>query len=311
MQIPPHEHAHGRWKSRLYKKTQNPNCQFFSFLDRMTSCLKRKLHALAEETEQEDDTSEEVSLADTLSALGLKHGLITKVLAHLDELDDDGFEELTEFQNKHWVHFCPKTKLGQKPSNRAANQQRLHAQFCALLEGQIEQFLKSEDCTMDQFFTAVRAELRQIKEQQKELSEAFSFSSDSAIQESPTKRRRGAHNDGRRRRRRIDKLFENEATEGAMALITFVDEASDFTSFVESMEEHAQSMLRLIGSNNEDKAGGVKKCTWCSRCPCFDPWHRLEKVEHVNRIHNTSAVKVEIEMVEMASQPPMQQHATV
>jgi hypothetical protein len=251
--------------------------------------LKRKLHDLADQAEQTGSgTSEEASLTDTLSALGLKHGLITKVLAHLDDLDDEGFEELTEFQNKQWVHFCAKSKRVQRDSNRQATQQRLHREFCALLENQIEHFLKTENCTMGQFFTAVRAELCQIKEQQRELSEAFSFGNE--VQESPTKRRR-------RRRRRIDKLFENESTEGAMALISFVDEASDFDSFVEAMEDHARSMLHLIKSNNKEGAGGIKQCTWCSRCPCFDPWHRLEKVEHLNRIHTAVKKKeVEIEM---------------
>ena len=76
--------------------------------------LKRKLHeALEEQGNDMDDPSA------LLAGVGIgERGstIVKKLLEFLDDLDDDGFEALNDFQSKNWRHFLPKNLGGRAAS---------------------------------------------------------------------------------------------------------------------------------------------------------------------------------------------------
>ena len=72
----------------------------------LESGLKRKMDTLAA-----TPGDELTAMSDSLTVLGLKRdGILRRLLGHLEDLDDDGFDELNDFQNRFWVHFCPSSR---------------------------------------------------------------------------------------------------------------------------------------------------------------------------------------------------------
>ena len=140
---------------------------------------------------------------------------------------------------------------------------RLHAEFCGLLEAQIIAFVGAQGSSLAELFGRVRADLRRHAEQQLALREAITIAPEEQGGCSAKKRQR-------RGRVPLDRLFENEE-EGVLGLLKFMDEACDPASFVEGMVDHASSMARYEARHGAIKS---KKCEWCSRQPCFDPWHQ-------------------------------------
>eukprot|EP00936_MAST-01D_sp_MAST-1D-sp1_P002345 g2345.t1 len=72
--------------------------------------LKRKLHEALDE--QDNDMDDPSAL---LAGVGIgERGstIVKKLLEFLDDLDDDGFDALNDFQSKNWRHFLPKSLGG-------------------------------------------------------------------------------------------------------------------------------------------------------------------------------------------------------
>jgi hypothetical protein len=152
------------------------------------------------------------------------------------------------------------------PPGMSALHRSLFEEFCGLLEAQITQFVGAQGSSLDELFGRVRADLRRHAEQQLALREAIAIAAGEdgggGGSSSPRKRQR-------RGRVPIDRLFENEE-EGVHGLLKFMDEACDPASFVEGMRDHAQCMARYEA---RQRGKAPKKCEWCNRKPCFDPWH--------------------------------------
>ena len=152
-----------------------------------------------------------------------------------------------------------------KLRSMSALHRSLFEEFCGLLEAQITQFVGAQGSSLDELFGRVRADLRRHAEQQLALREAIAIAAGEdggGGGSSPRKRQR-------RGRVPIDRLFENEE-EGVHGLLKFMDEACDPASFVEGMRDHAQCMARYEA---RQRGKAPKKCEWCNRKPCFDPWH--------------------------------------
>jgi len=255
--------------------------------------MKRKLQLLVYETE-----TKPADISESLSALGIQEdGVIGRVLAFLDDLDDEGFGELSDFQNTNWVHF---TKTNRKET-RPQLLQGLHVEFCSILETKIESFLVDIGCTMERFYSMVRLELCKIREQEQALIDAFSIASETAGKERRSKRRCiSAGSSKQQRAVRVDSMLSGDE-KGALGLIKFINEASDFNSFVTSMEEHAVDMLRwrkqlplchIEKTMSGDLEFSAFACSWCSRAPCFDPWHRTSKSEALMSVIHTRMTKL-------------------
>ena len=97
---------------------------------------------------------------------------------------------------------------------------------------------------------------------------------------------RSSQTASKRRRRQLaplERVFENE-DEGVLALIKFIDDATDPSAFVESMRDYARSRLVFetharSGHGAAFGVHGVSPCTWCNRDPCWDPWHQTPKTD--------------------------------
>jgi hypothetical protein len=293
----------------LVKPIYRDSGKYFGAITNCAGGMKRKLQELVEKKDAHDDFGSDIT--DSLSVLGLqKDGVVAKVLEYLDDLDDDGFEELSEFQNRKWIHFCPSMSNLSESTSRREHLGRMHKEFCDIIESKLSSFLHEQfGCTMEKFYTLVQVELRKVREQEDALTSAFSLCSEprakrrcvdrtqsGASGQEATTVESGHHQSHYRHQQRsvkvghagLEALLAGD-DHGAMGLIKFINEASDFGTFVANMEDHAANMLRWRDRLKKQKGGGKKAkagdftyhasyaCTWCSRKPCFDPGHRIDK----------------------------------
>lgn len=99
-------------KSNLRKKLLLP----YNWQAGRMSGLKRKLDRVCREVEKEVSSTKDCD-ADALSRALIRSGIdadsiVAQVVEFLDDLDEQGFAELTEFEDKTWPHFVDSPAVG-------------------------------------------------------------------------------------------------------------------------------------------------------------------------------------------------------
>jgi hypothetical protein len=82
--------------------------------------------------------AKEESAAETKSIANLpKGGMIAGVLAYLEMLDDEGFGELTQFQEE-----CLSSFRNYRSEEHCLQHTEMHVRFCGMFEKRIESFIQ-------------------------------------------------------------------------------------------------------------------------------------------------------------------------